>query len=161
MTKTRILYAAVIILVIVILVYTLSTSLPRHFSIPIHGEITSGFGPRSAPKPGASTDHLAIDISTPVNTPVPAKFKGKVISRYYTSNGGNQLIVEHNGGWRSGYAHLNAYGKFKEGDTFNAGDIIAYTGNTGITTNPHLHYTLTTPAGVKVDPLLYVGKNLV
>lgn len=132
-----------------------------YFSLPLDGRITSEFGPRESPVPGATEDHKGIDIEAKVDTPIYSKFPVKVISIFKTSTGGNQLIVEHNDGWRSGYAHLNRYGNIRVGETYNKGTLLAYTGNTGNVSGPHLHYTLTDKQGNKVDPLKYKGKKLV
>lgn len=160
MKQKTVLYIIIIVLVIVIVAYILHKQ-SGSYQLPVSGKITSPFGNRSAPIEGASTFHNGIDIAVPVGTKVKPTVPGVIKSIYYDDHGGNQLIVEHPTGWQTGYAHLSAYGKFKVGDKFKAGDTIAYTGNTGNTTAPHLHTTLTTSTGVKVDPVLYIDKKLV
>ncbi len=161
MTRRALLIVIIVILILIIAFYLFRKYVPGYFGLPVTGKITSPFGSRSAPLEGASTFHNGIDIDDPINTPIKPKIPGNIFQEYWDDHGGHSLIVEHAGGWKTGYAHLNGYGKFKVGDRFRAGDTIAYTGNSGNSTGPHLHFTLTNPQGIKVDPVLYIGKKLV
>lgn len=118
---------------------------------PVKGKITSKFGKRQAPTAGASTDHNGVDIAVPVGTQVVAPWSGTVMSTYSNAAGGRQMIVKHSNGYRTGYAHLSGYVASK-GQTVKQGEAICLSGNTGHSTGPHLHFTLTNPAGQKVDP---------
>ena len=119
---------------------------------PVTGPITSKFGPRKAPVAGASTYHNGVDVGVPVGTQVVAPWDGTVLSTYSNAAGGNQMIVKHPNGYRTGYAHLSGYVATK-GQAVRQGEAICLSGNTGHSTGPHLHFTLTNPAGQKVDPL--------
>lgn len=118
---------------------------------PYEFRVASGFGPRKAPKKGASTNHNGIDLGMREGSNIYSIKPGKVLSAYYNSKGGNQVIIAHNDGTRSGYAHLKDFA-IKEGDVVGAGDIIGYVGNTGISTGPHLHFTYRNEKGDLVDP---------
>ncbi|GAB4049423.1 M23 family metallopeptidase [Spirosoma litoris] len=118
--------------------------------------ITSAFGNRVTPTAGASTDHTGIDLSAPVGTPVKCPADGTVTNVYTTGSGGNQLTIKHDNGLTTGYAHLSRYG-VKSGDKVLAGQLIAYTGNTGTTTGPHLHFSVKDNTGQFVDPLNYLA----
>ena len=118
---------------------------------PVKGKITSKFGYRSAPKAGASTWHNGVDIAVPVGTRVRSPWAGRVSDTLYNSSGGKQMIVDHYNGYKTGYAHLSEW-KRNKGDRVAAGSVIALSGNTGNTTGPHLHFTLTGKDGVKMDP---------
>ena len=118
---------------------------------PVTGPVTSKFGPRKAPVAGASTYHNGVDVGVPVGTQVVAPWDGTVLSTYSNAAGGNQMIVRHPNGYRTGYAHLSGYVATK-GQTVRQGEAICLSGNTGHSTGPHLHFTLTNPAGQKVDP---------
>lgn len=114
-------------------------------------DVTSGFGRRKAPKEGASTDHNGIDLKAKVNSPVYSPFDGTVSKIYYDGKGGKQLVIKHDDGTRSGYAHLNDY-KVNVGDKITKGQLVALTGNTGNSTGPHLHFTFRDANGNLVDP---------
>lgn len=118
---------------------------------PVKGKITSKFGYRNAPTAGASTWHNGDDIAVPAGTKVCSPWAGKVTQVYTNAAGGKQMIVTHWNGYKTGYAHLSEW-KAQRGDNVNAGQVIALSGNTGNTTGPHLHFTLTGKDGVKMDP---------
>ena len=101
----------------------------------------------------------AYDIATPIGTPLYAMRNGTVIGvrdKYPDTGGGrsrsskfNFLMIEHDGGYRSAYVHLqqnfNALVNLKKGDTVQAGQLIGYTGNSGWSTGPHLHVEVQRP----------------
>lgn len=118
---------------------------------PYEFRVGSGFGPRRAPKPGASTNHNGIDLGASAGSNIYSVKPGKILSAYYNSKGGNQIIIAHDDGTRSGYAHLKDFA-VKQGDVVGAGDVIGYVGNTGISTGPHLHFTYRNEKGDLVDP---------
>lgn len=118
---------------------------------PVKGKVTSKFGSRTAPNAGASTDHNGVDIAVPVGTKVRSPWAGKVTSIVTNSTGGKQMIVTHWNGYKTGYAHLSEW-KAQKGDNVHAGQVIALSGDTGNSTGPHLHFTLTGKDGVKMDP---------
>ncbi len=70
---------------------------------------------------------------------------------YFGEPGGNELIVNHSDGYDTGYAHLTK-AMVKKGDKIQQGQIIAFSGNMGKSTDLHLHFTLTDPSGAIVDP---------
>lgn len=112
--------------------------------------ITSGFGPRKAPVPGASTFHNGIDLAVPEGTPIHAPAGGRVRASYSTAHGGIQLLFDDDNGVTHGMAHLSQV-LAKVGDRIEAGQVLAKSGRTGIGTGPHLHYT-TRVNGRLVDP---------
>ena len=117
-------------------------------------KITSGFGNRTAPTAGASTSHNGIDIATPLGTPVVAPADGVVTLVNYVPNlGGKQIVIKHNDGYQTGYAHLSEQ-LVSVGQKVKQGQLIAKTGNSGIGTGAHLHFTLTYN-GVKINPQKY------
>lgn len=115
--------------------------------MPVPGQVTSEFGASRGSGP-----HNGMDIAVPEGTPVPAALGGEIIRVWNdTSNGGGLSVkVRYDDGSVAGFAHLSDQ-PIKEG-RFNAGDTIAITGNTGRSTGPHLHYTLTRD-GQKINPL--------
>jgi murein DD-endopeptidase MepM/ murein hydrolase activator NlpD len=121
---------------------------------PVNGKITSGFGKRTIG--GVLSDHNGVDIAVSVGTAIKCPLDGIVTTKNVHSSGGNQLIITHLNGYRTGYAHLSKYADgIIQGKAVKKGDIVAYSGNTGKSTGPHLHFTVTSSLGIKVDPLLF------
>lgn len=108
---------------------------------PVAGRITSKFGNRTHPTTGVASFHNGVDIAVPVGTPVHSPYSGVVKSVYSNNTGEIQMIVDHDNGFRTGYAHLNEALK-RPGQKVSKGEVIAKTGNTGASTGPHLHLTL-------------------
>ncbi len=110
--------------------------------------ITQGFRPETNPK------HNGLDLHAPLGTPVYSPGPG-IVKHIYTDNttgGGLSLIILHNNGYGTGYAHLSST-LVREGDRVNQGQQIALSGNSGTkTTAPHLHFVLTDPQGNPIDP---------
>jgi len=124
---------------------------------PVDGRISSTFGNRIHPVTGAvGSFHNGIDIAAPIGTPVVAPMRGEVLSIYTHNTGGLSLIVQHPNGYRTGYAHLNRI-LVRTGEEVMQGEVIAEVGNTGASTGPHLHFTITNAAGNKVDPQTYLA----
>ena len=131
----------------------------NNFEKPVEGKITSDFGYRIAPTKGASTGHSGIDIGVPVGTPVKSIADGTVVAANGGMRGyGNGVFVDHgiiNGKHVvSEYGHLSEFG-VKVGDKVRKGQEIAKSGNTGISTGPHLHLTVREDK-MPVDPKKYV-----
>ena len=125
---------------------------------PVAAKISSSFGKRIHPITKKEIFHNGIDLAIPVNTPIKSPMPGIVYSVISEGDGGNQVIIKHNNGYKTGYAHLNK-ALVEKGDKVAQGDVIALSGNTGKSTGPHLHFTLTDPFGAKVDPqkVIYSG----
>ncbi|MEA2027960.1 MAG: M23 family metallopeptidase [Campylobacterota bacterium] len=109
---------------------------------PMQGRrYSSGFGWRTHPIYGRKIFHRGLDISAPIGTKVKATANGIVETiRYNDGSGyGNLVIIKHNYGFKSAYAHLNSM-SVKVGDYVTKGQVIAKSGNSGRSTGPHLHY---------------------
>ncbi|HSH66346.1 MAG TPA: M23 family metallopeptidase [Bacteroidia bacterium] len=119
---------------------------------PVAAKITSKFGHRIDPKTGKPNEfHNGIDLAVPSGTPIKSPMNGVVDAINSGGPGGNELIVKHSNGFKTGYAHLTKT-MVKKGDKIQQGQVIALSGNTGKSTGPHLHFTVTDPSGAKVDP---------
>jgi len=112
----------------------LSAGKKAKFRAPVKGRVSSPFGKRG------STFHNGIDIAVPVGTAVKAPAGGTVARIYTTSNGGKQMIVNHDNGFTSGYAHLDKF-YFGAGAKVKKGTVIAKSGSTGNLTGAHLHFS--------------------
>ncbi|MBQ2937507.1 MAG: M23 family metallopeptidase [Clostridia bacterium] len=119
--------------------------------------VTSQFGLRSAPTAGASTEHRGIDIGIPEGTNVYACEAGKVTIASYSESAGNWVVIDHGNGYVSKYMH-NKELKVSVGDKVEKGQVIALSGNTGISTGPHLHFQIENE-GSAIDPLLFKYEN--
>jgi murein DD-endopeptidase MepM/ murein hydrolase activator NlpD len=104
---------------------------------------------------GSHTGHIAIDFAVVVGTPVHATMDGKVVYSGWNNDGYGNLVIVENGSHRTYYAH-NSSLPLAVGTTVHAGDIVAYSGNTGHSTGPHVHYE-TRVNGVTVDPTSSLG----
>lgn len=117
--------------------------------------ITSFFGKRAAPIAGASTNHGAIDVGVRIGEPVYASLDGTIIYASYYGSYGNMVMIDHGGGIVTVYAHLSNILK-SAGTNVKRGETLALSGNTGVSTGPHLHFEVRVN-GVRVDPLDYVS----
>ncbi len=121
--------------------------------MPSSTRITSYFGNREAPTAGASSYHKGIDIACPTGSSVVAAASGVVIYSGYMGSAGNALIVDHGNGVTTCYYHLSSFA-VSSGASVSAGQTIAYSGNTGVSTGPHLHFSVRL-SGTYVNPLNY------
>ena len=119
--------------------------------------ITSYFGHREQPVAGASTYHRAIDIGVPIGTSVYAAADGYVVTTGYSSIRGNYIMVKHADNLYTFYQHLKSVA-VPAGRNVSKGQTIAYSGNTGIGSGPHLHFEVRTSPnyGSEVNPLKYL-----
>jgi murein DD-endopeptidase MepM/ murein hydrolase activator NlpD len=125
---------------------------------PVDGaRISSGFGMRYHPVLGYTRMHKGIDFAVPVGTPVMAAGSGVVQIAGRLGGYGNYLRINHGNGYSTAYGHLSRLAPgIHKGSRVHQGQIVAYSGNTGLTTGPHLHYEIlvngdqVNPARVKV-----------
>jgi len=103
--------------------------------------ITGRYGMRNHPVSGERAPHYGIDLRAQMNTPVYATADGIVeyAAHQKASGYGKLLIIRHNYGFKTTFSHLNKF-VAKYGDFVRKGDLIAYTGNSGLSNGPHLHY---------------------
>jgi len=123
---------------------------------PVDGaRISSSFGRRSHPILGYTRMHKGIDFAVPKGTPVMAAGNGTVTYSGGANGFGNLLVITHGSGYTTAYAHLSRFA-VRSGARVRQGQIVAYSGMTGLATGPHLHYeirmhnTQVNPATIKV-----------
>lgn len=112
---------------------------------PINGaRIVSKFTPkRFHPILKRYRAHLGVDYAAPKGTKIYAAGNGKVTFVGRRSGYGNTVEISHGGGYSTLYAHLNGFAKgVKVGTNVKQKELIAYVGNTGLSTGPHLHFGL-------------------
>jgi len=113
-------------------------STPRGW--PVVGPITSPFGQRDAPFGGGGRQfHTGIDISVPSGTPVKATADGVISFAGWDAGSGNLVVIEHGAGYSTFYAH-NSSIAVKVAQQIKRGDVVSYSGSTGNSTGPHVHY---------------------
>ncbi|HTW34577.1 MAG TPA: M23 family metallopeptidase [Rhizomicrobium sp.] len=121
---------------------------------PVDGaRISSGFGMRFHPLLGYSRMHKGIDFAVPVGTPVMAAGAGTVEQEGWVNGYGNFMLVDHGNTYSTAYGHLSRFAPgIHKGSHVRQGQVIAYSGNTGMSTGPHLHYEIRINK-VQVNPL--------
>lgn len=132
------------------------TKIPPTYIKPISGgRLSSSFGRRSAPTKGASTYHKGVDWAVPTGTAVFASSGGTVSRAGWGSGYGYVVYIDHVDGRQTRYAHLSKV-LVKKGETVKQGERIALSGNTGVSTGPHLHFEILIN-GSQVNPLKYLN----
>ena len=132
------------------------TKIPPSYIKPISGgRLSSTFGKRSAPKKGASTYHKGVDWATPTGTAVVASSGGVVAKAGWGSGYGYVVYINHPDGRQTRYGHLSKV-LVSAGQTVSQGQKISLSGNTGISTGPHLHFEILIN-GSQVNPLKYLN----
>ena len=121
--------------------------------------LSSGFGLRYHPIHKVRKLHTGIDFGARTGTPIYATGAGKVTKVSTSSYGyGKQIEIDHGFGLKTKYAHLSEF-KVKVGQRVKRGEMIAYSGNTGTSSGPHLHYEVHKNRK-KVNPIHYFYQDI-
>jgi len=122
------------------------------FIWPASGYITSSYGYRRWPFDGSNARHFhsGMDIGAPMGSSVRAAMSGRVSAVGWDDVLGNYIVVSHHSGYRTMYGHLSA-ARVKSGAYVGTGERIGDVGSTGLSTGPHLHFTVY-KNGVTVNP---------
>jgi len=131
---------------------TILRALPS--SWPVRGYITRGFS--IAGGEGDPAFHAGIDIGVPRGTPVKASAPGTVTEAGWDDTWGYYVLIDHGVGIKTLYGHNGGLVVMK-GERVGRGQTIAYSGDTGRSSAPHLHFAVT-ENNVPVDPLKYLVK---
>lgn len=100
--------------------------------------------------------HFGVDFALKQGTPIKVTMDGVVLTSDSNENLGNYVIIEHSTGYRTLYAH-NSEIKVKKGNPVRKSDVIALSGNTGMSSGPHLHYAIFDKDNNPIDPLPYLN----
>ena len=119
------------------------------FIYPVSGTLTSTYGYR-----WGGEFHSGIDLAVPIGTPVKAADGGTVTFSGWRGNYGYLVIIDHDNGYQTYYAHNDSL-PLSVGTKVGQGDIIAYSGNTGRSTGPHVHFEIR-KNGSTLNPLNYL-----
>ena len=125
---------------------------------PVDGApISSRFGARRHPILGYTRMHQGIDFAVSTGTPIMAAGNGTIAVAGRSGGYGNLLVIRHANGFSTAYGHLSKYANgMRKGARVRQGQIVAYSGATGLATGPHLHYEVrengnqVNPATIKV-----------
>jgi len=130
--------------------------MPAGMPLTVQTYISSGFGYRSSPFGGGSSEfHNGLDFPAPLGTPVYATASGKVDQVGWNPIFGLMVLINHENGLYTLYGHLSE-ARVALGQAIQQGDWIGAVGSTGRSTGPHLHYTVYR-YGSAVDPTPYVS----
>lgn len=121
---------------------------------PAYTRISSYFGPRPQPVPGASTNHKGVDLAAPYGANILASAAGVVTTAKYSASAGNYVVIAHGNGTSTVYMHASAL-LVSVGQTVEQGQVIAKVGSTGYSSGNHLHFGVI-KNGSYVDPLGYI-----
>ncbi len=122
--------------------------------------MASGYGYRIDPIYKTPKFHAGMDFSGEIGTDIFSTGKGVIEFRGWMQGYGNTVIVDHGYGYKTLYGHLNNFAKnIKVGTRVSRGEVIAYMGNTGKSTGPHVHYEVRYKDKV-VDPRNYYYMDL-
>ncbi|MFB8348464.1 LysM peptidoglycan-binding domain-containing M23 family metallopeptidase [Streptomyces niveus] len=129
------------------------------YTAPVDGA-TPTTAYRAAGGSWASGYHTGVDFAAASGTTVKAVGPGTVVSAGWSGSYGNEVVIKHDDGQYSQYAHLSSLA-VSAGQTVAGGDQIGLSGSTGNSTGPHLHFEIRTgPSyGSDVDPLAYLREH--
>src|SRR2546421_1180573 len=133
--------------------YEPGVSEPTHWPLDIAGFLTGGQFGRGAP----AESPPGIDIAVPPGTPVRAAGGGVVEAEGTDPAYGQFVLMRHSGGYETMYGHASRI-LVHEGDSAQAGQVIALSGNSGRSTAPHLHFEIRRE-GKSLDPLTVVKQE--
>jgi murein DD-endopeptidase MepM/ murein hydrolase activator NlpD len=127
-------------------------SLPTRW--PVRGAVNSEFGNRPSPWTTEREFHSGLDIRAERNTPIHAPAAGTVVHAGAAQDYGTAIVLDHGQDIRTLYGHLQKL-NVQNGQRVERGAVIGYTGNTGRSSGPHLHYEILVK-GQAVNPRAYL-----
>ncbi|WP_166792390.1 M23 family metallopeptidase [Cryobacterium sp. TMT1-66-1] len=130
------------------------------WAVPASGRITGGFGPRSVICNGGQCSgsfHYATDLGTGCGSPIYAAHAGVVTWAGVLGTYGNFVKISHGDNVSTGYAHIQNGGyNVRSGQSVSAGQIIAYSGDTGAANGCHLHFEVWI-GGNRINPVPFMA----
>jgi len=127
--------------------------IPDGWTLPVHGPLTDGFGPRPSRPAGTALFHPGDDIGAACGTTIVAAAAGTVVEAGPNGSYGNFVLIDHGGGVETAYGHIRDGGiGVTVGEVVAAGQAIAQVGSTGASTGCHLHLEVRVN-GLQIDPM--------
>ena len=118
--------------------------------LPVSGVVTQNMINNNE---GDISKHLGVDIAIPIGEPILASAAGQIVFSGWTPELGNLVVIYHNNEYFTYYGH-NELILVRSYEKVQRGDVIATSGNSGISSGPHLHFEIWKD-GEAIDPLLY------
>jgi len=112
------------------------------FLMPVHATVSSSFGIRRDPFTREVRFHKGLDLAAPEGTDVLAALGGRVVNAGYEKGYGRTVVVQHEKGYQTRYAHLGTVA-VREGDILEGRQLLGTVGSSGRSTGPHLHFEIT------------------
>jgi len=130
--------------------------------LPAEGRVVSGFGRRFHPVYKAMRMHQGIDILVNTGTPVVASADGIVIFVGWKQGYGRTIKVKHpETGYITLYAHLSKFAKgLRRGRRVKRGEVIGWSGHSGVVSGPHLHYEVRTLQNRPINPISFFAPGM-
>ncbi|MCZ6704340.1 MAG: M23 family metallopeptidase [Bacteroidetes bacterium] len=130
--------------------------------IPTEGPIISGFGIRFHPVLKVYRMHYGLDVHVQPGTPVVSAANGIIRQVGRDAGLGNLIKVQHpTAGYVTVYGHLSKVASgIRRGKKVSRGEIIGYSGNTGLTSGPHLHYEVRDVNGKSLNPVFFLAPSM-
>ncbi|MBQ4419512.1 MAG: M23 family metallopeptidase, partial [Synergistaceae bacterium] len=126
----------------------------KSYRWPVMGRINSPFGWRQHPITKRANFHTGIDIKADRGTVIRSAGSGKVVYSGWMGGYGKVLVIEHNNGQSTLYAHCSTL-LVKQGESVSQSENVARVGTTGQSTGPHLHFEVRV-SNSPVNPLKYL-----
>lgn len=130
--------------------------------VPVNGTITSAYGLRMHPVYKVRRMHAGLDFHARLNTPIYATGDGVISETGRDSGLGRYVKIEHKtAGYESVYGHMSRIPEgIRRGKKVKRGDLIGYSGNTGLTNAPHLHYEVRDAQGRSLNPIFFLAPSM-
>ena len=128
------------------------------FKKPLHTRywLSSNYGWRDSPfNAGKRTFHGGVDMASSTGTPIYAALDGTVTAVGYNATYGNYVIITHHSGYKTLYGHMKSTA-CRKGNFVYTNTVIGYVGSTGMSTGPHLHFTVY-KNGKTINPLVVLN----
>jgi len=129
---------------------------------PVNGRITSGYGIRFHPVLKVRRMHPGLDFHAPVGTPIYATGDGVIKEARAGGGLGRYVKVLHEtAGYLTVFAHMSEIVPgLRAGQSVQRGDLLGYSGNTGLSEAPHLHYEVRDLDGNQLNPLHFLAPSM-
>ncbi len=128
------------------------------FIWPIKGRVSQGFGHRQIINGKRGGSHRGVDIAVPNGTEVKAPNKGRIVFVKRLKVFGGTMVIDHGQGIHTLYYHLSKI-FVKVGDEVEKGEVIALTGDSGVSSGPHLHWGMSVH-NLRVDPVQWIKHEI-